>query len=181
MKTLLCAVLLTTVFNAGATSHDFIGCTWYIPSGYTALADNGYRKTPAEDEPDTTPASVRFADEGTDDLTAYTRLAQLPGTEVVLISHQSDTGYSYKSLSIKLKNSLGDSLSSSTLLVSQKNQTVLMVSLPPADSLHLTRGCVPPAVVERHYAALAQLEPGVEAFLNSAHGFNVLVPEPAKR
>ena len=181
MKTLLGAVLLTSAFNAAATSHDFIGCTWYIPSGYTALADNGYRKTPAEDDADTTPASVRFSDEGTDDLTAYIRLAQLPDTEVVVISHQSDTDYSYKSLFIKLKNSLGDTLSRSTLLVSQKNQTVLLVSLPPADSLHLTRACVPLGVVEQHYAALAQLEPGVEAFLNSGHGFNVLVPEPAKR
>lgn len=42
---------------------------------------------------------------------------------------------------------------------------------------NLTSACVPPTVIEQHYAVLAQLAQGIEAFLNTEHGFSVLVPQ----
>ena len=101
----------------------------------------------------------------------------MPDTEVLVISYPDDNRYSYQSVFTNRKTRFGDSISSDTLRVSAQNQMVALVALTQTDSLHLTSACVPPTVIEQHYAILEQLAQGMEAFLNTEHGFNVLVPK----
>lgn len=177
MKKLLGLVLLITACGTTATSHNFIGCNWHIPAGFKKLSENEYRKFPANEDLNTSFSSVIMSETITDDLTTLTEMNKMPDTEVLVISYPEDNNYSYESIFIKRKTRFGDSISNDTLRVSQKNQAVGLVSLSQTDSFHLTSECVSPEVIEQHYAVLAQLAQGVDAFLNTKHGFNILVPQ----
>lgn len=177
MKKLLSAILLITACSTAATSHNFIGCNWHIPAGFQQLSDNEYRKIPANDDLSTGFSSVLFSTTMPDELTTLIEMDNMPDTEVLVISYPDNSRYSYQSVFTNRKTRFGDSISSNTLRVSAKNRVVALVALTQTDSLHLTSACVPPAVVEQHYVILAQLAQGVEAFLKTEHGFNVLVPQ----
>ncbi|KUM52730.1 hypothetical protein [Rheinheimera sp. EpRS3] len=177
MKRLLGVILLITACSTAATSHNFIGCNWHIPVGFEQLSDNEYRKIPANDDLNTSFSSVLFSPIVPDELTSLIEMDSLPDTEVLVISHPDDSRYSYQSVFTNRKTRFGDSISSDTLRVSAKDQVVALVALTQTDSFHLTSACVPPTVTEQHYAVLAQLAQGIEAFLTSEHGFNVLIPQ----
>lgn len=177
MKRLASVMLLLTACSSDATSHNFIGCNWHIPTGFEQLSDNEYRKIPASDDLSAGFSSVLFSPAVPDDLITLIEMDKLPDTEVLVISYPGDTQYSYQSVFTSRKTRFGDSIDSDTLRVSAKNQVVALVALSQTDSFHLTSACVPPTVIEQHYAVLAQLAQGIKAFLNTEHGFDVLVPQ----
>lgn len=177
MKRLLGVILLISACSTAATSHNFIGCNWHIPAGFEQLSDNEYRKIPANDDLSTGFSSVLFSPTVPDELTTLIEMDNMPDTEVLVISYPDDAQYSYQSVFTNRKTRFGDSISSDTLRVSAKDQVVALVALTQTDSFHLTSACVPPTVIEQHYAVLAQLAQGIEAFLTTEHGFNVLVPQ----
>ncbi|MBU1310292.1 MAG: hypothetical protein KKE30_12270 [Gammaproteobacteria bacterium] len=177
MKRLVSVILLLTACSSDATSHNFIGCNWHIPAGFEQLSDNEYRKIPANDDLTTSFSSVLFSPIVPEELTTLIEMDNMPDTEVLVISHPDDSRYSYQSVFTNRKTRFGDSISSDTLRVSAKDQVVALIALTPTDSFHLTSSCVPPAVIEQHYAILEQLAQGIVAFLNTEHGLSVLVPQ----
>ncbi|PKM20382.1 MAG: hypothetical protein CVV11_02400 [Gammaproteobacteria bacterium HGW-Gammaproteobacteria-15] len=177
MKRLLSVILLITACSTAATSHNFIGCNWHIPAGFEQLSDNEYRKIPANDDLSTGFSSVLFSTTVPDELTTLIEMDNMPDTEVLVISHPDDSRYSYQSVFTNRKTRFGDSISSNTLRVSAKDRVVALVALTQTDSFHLTSACVPPTVIDQHYAILEQLDQGIEAFISTEHGANVLVPK----
>ena len=177
MKRLVGVMLLLTACSSDATNHNFIGCNWHIPAGFEQLSDNEYRKIPANDDLTTSFSSVLFSPTVPDELNTLIEMDNMPDTEVLVISYPDDTKYSYQSVFTNRKTRFGDSISSDTLRVSAKDQVVALVALTQTDSFHLTSACVPPTVIEQHYAVKTQLVLGIETFLKKEHGFNVLVPK----
>lgn len=177
MKRLLGVILLISACSSDATSHNFIGCNWHIPAGFEQLSDNEYRKIPANDDLSKGFSSVLFSTTVPDELTTLIEMDNMPDTEVLVISHPDDNRYSYQSVFTNRKTRFGDSISSNTLRVSAKDQIVALVALTQTDSLHLTSACVPPAVIDQHYAIMEQLAQGIEAFLSTEHRLSILVPQ----
>ncbi|MAD76342.1 MAG: hypothetical protein CML20_16405 [Rheinheimera sp.] len=158
-----------------AASHNYLGCNWFIPTSYSQIADNDYRKTSSTDGSNTPFSSVLFSDAETDELQTYIEMDQLSDTDVVVVAHPEDANYSYKTFFIQRKTRLGDSISNHIFTITKDQSAVSMFSVPQADGLHMTSACVPPTVMEQHYEVLEKLEQGIELFLNSDHGLKVLV------
>ena len=177
MLKLLSILLFSVAYNANATSHKYLGCNWYIPTSYSQIADNDYRKTSSTDGSNTPFSSVLFSEAATNDLQTSIEMDQLSDTDVVVVAHPDDSNYSYKTFFIQRKTRLGDSITKHIFMIKNDQSAVSMFSVPQADGFHMTSACVPPAVVEQHYEVLAKLEQGIESFLKSDHGLKVLVPK----
>ena len=173
----LSLVLLLSACSSGATSHNYLGCDWFIPTSYSQISDNDYRKTSSKDGSNTSFSSVLFSEAETDELQTYIEMDQLNDTDVVVVAHPDGANYSYKTFFIQRQTRLGDTITNHIFTVTKDQSAVSMFSVPQADGLHITSACVPPTVMEQHYEVLAKLEQGIESFLKSDHGLKVLVPQ----
>lgn len=176
MKRILSVLLFVSACSTSATSYTYIGCTWFIPTEYSKIADNEYRKLPTSNDLSKSFSSVMFSTMSPDNLATYIEMDRQPETEVLAFSHADGGGLSYQSLFVNRQNRLGDMLSSDILLVSRDDLVVSMLDVSQADSFHLTSACVPAQVIEQHYAVQKQLTQGIKPFLETDHGLNILVP-----
>ncbi|MBV2129992.1 hypothetical protein [Arsukibacterium indicum] len=152
-------LLLFIACSANATTYNYLGCNWFIPTSYTQIADNNYRRTTGLEDINVPFSSVLFSEAESDhELQNYIEMNQLQDTEVVVVAHPGHGKQSYRTYYYKRHNRLGFTITTNRFEITQEGLAVSMFSVPDAEGLHITSACVPPTVMEQHYEVLAKLE-----------------------
>ncbi len=175
---LLSTLLIFVAYSANTTTYNYLGCNWFLPTSYSQIADNNYRRNIGLVDINVPFSSVLFSEAGSEDeLQNYIEMDQSTDSEVVIVVYPGHGTQSYKTYYYKRHSRLGFTITTNSFEITQEGLAVSMFSVPEADGFHMTSACLPPAVIEQHYEVLAKLEQGIEPFLNSDHGLKVLVPK----
>jgi hypothetical protein len=161
-----------------AQNHNYMGCDWAIPSGFSQKAEHEYSNSVDENDLENwLPASVMFTTYSGPQQEYYRNLAASGDTDVLLLEHSAQPTDSFKYVSSFVRQESFDASLTVAELSIIKNDKMLVISgLTKADAIALTSGCAEFSQVEKHYDVLQQLKHGYQDFLNSAHGMRVLVP-----
>ena len=178
LKPLLLLSVLIFTAACQAQSHNYMGCDWTIPSGFSQKAEHEYSNSIDENDLENwQPASVMFTTYAGLQQEHYRNLAASGDTDVLLLEHTTQPTDSFKYVSSFVrKASFGIPFTVAELSIIKDDKMLVISGLSKADALALTSGCAEFSQVEQHYNVLQQVKNGHKDFLNSAHGMRVLVP-----
>ncbi|MDP5142667.1 hypothetical protein ORJ00_07950 [Rheinheimera baltica] len=168
------------IFTAAcqAQSHNYMGCDWTIPSGFSQKAEHEYSNSvDASNLENWQPASVMFTTYAGPQQEYCRNLAASEDTDVLLLEHSAQPTYNFKYVSSFVRQeSVGIPFTVAELSIIKDDKMLVISGLTKADAIALTSGCAEFSQVEQHYEVLQQVKNGYKDFLNSAHGMRVLVP-----
>lgn len=178
LKSLLLFSVLIFTAACQAQSHNYMGCDWAIPPGFSQKAEHEYSNSVDENDLENwLPASVVFTAYSAPQQQYYRNLASSGDTDVLLLEHPGQSGDKFKYVSLFVrKASFGIPFTVAELSIIKDEQMLVISGLAKADAIALTSGCAEFSQVEKHYEVQQQVEHGYKDFLNSAHGMRVLVP-----
>ena len=178
LKPLLLLSVLIFTAACQAQSHNYMGCDWAIPSGFSQKAEHEYSNSIDEDDLENwQPASVMFTTYSGLQQQYYHDLNAADDSEVLLLEHPAQSGDKFKYASLFVRQeSFGIPFTVAELSIIKDDKMLVISGLSKTDALALISGCAEFSQIEQHYDVLQQVNNDYQSFLNSAHGMRVLVP-----